>query len=175
MIVWKSTAPAHSVKVTAVYVIHGACSAAEACRIQHCEVPTSPSPPEVFHSTFGIQIYAFEVCPFTNEIDEWNLSRQFLLQQHCSVINLSQTCQLFPFQIRRWPCTWWDKKENGAQLQLPLTAFHSANSWSDYSWEWGKVLYCCSSIAWEGPGLATGIHFRAINLGERKTDLCSLE
>lgn len=30
-------------------------------------------------------------------------------------------------------CTWWDKEENGAQLQLPLTAFHCANSWSDYS------------------------------------------
>lgn len=97
MIVWKSTIPAHSVKVTAVYVIHGDYSAAEHSGRQHCEVPTSPSPPEIFHSTFAIQIYAFDVCPFTNEIDGWNLSRHFLLQQHCYIINLSSDMSIVPF------------------------------------------------------------------------------
>lgn len=55
---------------TEVSVIHRDYSAAEVCRVQGCippsptQPPSSPSPPEIFHSTFGIQICAFKSLSF---------------------------------------------------------------------------------------------------------------
>lgn len=90
VIVWKCTIAAHSVKVTALYAIHEDYAAAEDSRRQHCEVLTSPSPPEIFRSTFGIQIYAFEVCPFTNG----TCPDSFYCSSTAPLLISLQTCQL---------------------------------------------------------------------------------